>query len=113
METIPMTDTSVTSHERGKAGRPPSPATRKAKLRAEYRNAIGVNNLTSTISEAIASAVDLTIMASDVRTRIAKNGGGNSEDLLALVRIENAVGRAIARLPVPAPTAINTVAVAV
>jgi hypothetical protein len=104
-----MTDTTITSHERGKAGRPPSAATRKAKLRAEYRNAIGVANLTSALVEAIDSAVDLTIMASEVRTRVSKNGG-TSEDLMALVRIENAVNRALARLPTSAPTAISTVA---
>jgi hypothetical protein len=102
-----MTDTTVTSHEKGKAGRPPSAATRRAKLRKEYIDAIGVQNPTSTISEAIASAVDLTIMASDLRTKVAKSGGGTSEDLLALVRLENAVNRAIARLPV---TNISTVA---
>jgi hypothetical protein len=109
MEPFHMTDTTITSHQRGKAGRPPSHATRKAKLRAEYRNAIGVENLTSALVEAIDSAVDLTIMAADVRTRVSKNGGGTSEDLLALVRIENAVGRAIARLQV---TSVSTVAAA-
>jgi hypothetical protein len=108
MEPFHMTDTTITSHQRGKAGRPPSHATRKAKLRAEYRNAIGVENLTSALVEAIDSAVDLTIMASEIRTRIAKSGGGTSEDLMALVRLENAVNRAIARLPV---TTISTVAI--
>jgi hypothetical protein len=104
-----MTDTIITSHERGKAGRPPSPATRRARLRKEYIDAIGAKNLTSTLVEAINSAVDLTIMAADIRTKITKSGGGTSEDLMALVRIENAVNRAIARLPV---TSINTVAAA-
>jgi hypothetical protein len=103
------TVTTITSHERGKAGRPPSPATRRAKLRKEYIDQIGVANLTSTLSEAIPSAVDLTILAADLRTKVAKSGGGTAEDLMALVRLENAVNRAIARLPV---TSISTVAVA-
>jgi hypothetical protein len=103
-----MTDTSVTSHEKGKAGRPLSAANRRARLRKSYIEAVGVENLTPALSEAILSAVDLTIMAADLRTQIAKSGG-TSEDLMALVRLENAVNRAITRLPV---TNISTVAVA-
>jgi hypothetical protein len=102
-----MTDTSVTAHQKGRAGRPPSPATRRAKLRKEYIDAIGVANLTPALTEAILAAVELTVMASEVRTRIAKAGTGTAEDLMALVRIENAASRAVARLPV---TSISTVA---
>jgi hypothetical protein len=46
-------------------------------------------------------------MAAEVRAKISKAGTGTAEDLMALVRIENAASRAIARLPV---TAISTVA---
>jgi hypothetical protein len=72
-----------------------------------YINAVGVENLTPAISEAILSAVELTCLAAEVRSKVAKAGAGTSEDLLALVRIENAAARAVARLPV---TSISTVA---
>jgi hypothetical protein len=110
METIHMTDTTITAHETGKAGRPLSPANRRARLRLEYINAIGPSNLTPAISEAISSAAELTVMAAEVRSKVAKAGGGSTKDLLALIEIENAVSRAIARLPLPAPTNISTVA---
>jgi hypothetical protein len=104
-----MTDIHTTAHEKGKAGRPPSSATRRAKLRKEYIDAVGVANLTPALSEAILAAVELTVMAAEVRAKISKAGTGTAEDLMALVRIENAASRAIARLPV---TSISTVAAA-
>jgi hypothetical protein len=72
-----------------------------------YINAIGVDNLTPAITEAILSAVELTVMAAEVRRKLAKAGPASPDDLLALVRIENAAARAVARLPV---TTISTVA---
>jgi hypothetical protein len=107
MEPSTMTDTSITSHEKGRAGRPLSPANRRARLRKSYIDAIGVQNLTPALSEAILAAVELTCLAAEVRTKIAKAGTGTAEDLMALVRIENAASRAVARLPV---TSITTVA---
>jgi hypothetical protein len=105
-----MTDTTITSHEKGRAGRPPSPATRRAKLRKSYIDAIGVENLTPALTEAILAAVELTVMASEVRAKIAKAGTGTAEDLMALVRIENAASRAIARLPVTHVSTVTDVA---
>jgi hypothetical protein len=102
-----MTDIHTTAHEKGKAGRPPSSATRRAKLRKEYIDAIGVENLTPALTEAILAAVELTVMAAEVRAKISRAGAGTAEDLMALVRIENAASRAVARLPV---TSISTVA---
>jgi hypothetical protein len=104
-----MTDTNqLTAHEQGRAGRPLSPANRRARLRMSYINAVGPENLTPALTEAILSAVELTCLAADVRRKIAKAGGsGTAEDLLALVRLENAASRAIAKLPV---TRISTVA---
>jgi hypothetical protein len=66
----------------------------------QYINSVGVENLTPALTEAILAAVELTVMAADVRRKIAKAGGvGTADDLLALVRIENAASRAVARLP--------------
>jgi hypothetical protein len=107
-----MTDIQITAHELGRAGRPMSPATRRSKLRMEYINAIGVENLTPSISEAILSAVELTSMAAEQRAKIAKAGAASPDDLLAVVRLENAAARAVARLNLPAPTAISTIAAA-
>jgi hypothetical protein len=101
-----------TAHERGRPGRPMSPATRRSKLRAEYINAIGVENLTTAVSENIRAAVELTSMAAEQRAKITKSGAASAEDLLAVVRLENAASRAVARLNLPAPTAISTVAAA-
>jgi hypothetical protein len=104
-----MTDIhTVTSHETGRAGRPLSPANRRARLRMQYIHAIGVENLTPALTEAILAATELTCLAADIRRKVAKAGGGTAEDLLALVRLENAASRAVARLPVP--HSINTVA---
>jgi hypothetical protein len=101
-----MTDTSlVTAHEQGRAGRPLSANQRRARLRMSYINAIGVENLTPEITEAILTAVELTVMAAEVRRKVAKAGAPTPDDLLSLVRIENAAARAVARLPV---TTINT-----
>jgi hypothetical protein len=91
----PMTD--VSSHELGKVGRPLSPANRKARLRMEYINAAGAENLTPALSEAILAAVELQVLAAEVRRKVSKTGG-TAEDLSALVRLENSAARAIARL---------------
>jgi len=101
-----MTDT-ITSHERGLVGRPPSAATKRARLRAEYISAIGAANLTPAVIEAIAAVVDITFLAGNVRSRVTK-GGGTAEDLAALLKVEGLLDRALARLPV---TSISTVAV--
>jgi hypothetical protein len=107
-----MTDvTHITSHELGKPGRPLSPAQRRSRLRVQYiRDIGGVENLTPVLSEAILAATELTVMAAELRKKISKAGGGTSEQMLALVRLENSAARAVSRLPVP--TQINTVAAA-
>jgi hypothetical protein len=96
-----MTDVSSTAHEQGRAGRPLSPANRRSRLKVSFIKSIGVENLTPEISEAILSAVEMTVLAADIRRKITKSGAATSEDLLALVRVENAAARAVARLPVP------------
>jgi hypothetical protein len=95
------TTATVTAHEQGRAGRPLSPAQRRSRLKMSYINAIGPENLTPEISEAILTVVELTVLAAEVRRKVAKAGGQpTSKDLLSMVRIENACNRAIARLPV-------------
>jgi len=101
-----MTDTAVTSYELGGKGRPPSAATKKARLKAELIKAVGPQNVTSTILESINAAVDIQILASTVRGRIAK-GAGTADDLAALLRVEGMLDRALAKLPV---VSISTVA---
>jgi hypothetical protein len=104
-----MTDTlSVTSFELGGRGRPPSAATKKARLKAEFINAIGPANINSTILESINAAVDIQILAGTVRGRVAKSGGTDA-DLAALIKVEALLDRALAKLPV---TSISTVAAA-
>jgi hypothetical protein len=83
-----------TSTVTGRAGRPPSPATRRSRLRMEYTRAIGVENLTPAITEGIAAAVELTCLAAEQRTKIMKTGAATADDLLAVVRLENAASRA-------------------
>jgi hypothetical protein len=101
-----MTDTTTTTaNEQGRAGRPLSPAKRRSRLRLHYIRAIGVENLTPPISEMILAAIELICMAAEQRARISKTGAATAEQLLAVVRLENAASRAVARLPV---TAINT-----
>jgi hypothetical protein len=103
-----MTDTSqITAHERGRAGRPLSAAGRRSRLRMFYINAIGLDSITPPVAEAILAAVELQMMAAEQRAKVTKSGAASAEDLLAVVRLENAASRAVARLPV---TTINTVA---
>jgi hypothetical protein len=111
MDTENMNDISTTAHDQGRAGRPLSPATRRSRLRKEYIRAIGVENLSASTTEAILAAVELTSMAAEQRAKIAKSGAASADDLLAIVRLENAASRAVARLGLPIPT-INTVAAA-
>jgi hypothetical protein len=74
-----------------------------------YIEQIGIDNLNPVVSEAILSAVELTVMASEQRAKITKNGAATADQLLALVRLENAAARAVQRLPI---TRINTIAAA-
>jgi len=103
-----MTDAfQMSAHERGLAGRPLSPTKRRSRLRMHYITAIGIENITPPMSEAILAAVELTAMAAEQRAKITKRGAASAEELLAVVRLENAASRAVARLPM---TTINTVA---
>ena len=96
-----MTDTiQITAHEQGRAGRPLSPAARRSRLRMHYINSIGLENITAPIAEDILAAVELQVMAAEQRAKITKSGAASAEDLLAVVRLENAASRAVARLPV-------------
>ena len=86
-------------------------------LRMDFIKQIGIDNVTPVISESILAAVELTVMASEVRKKITKAGGGTAEDLMALVRLENSAARAVSSLGLPAPRgmaihpdAISTVA---
>ena len=102
-----MADIQTTANEQGRAGRPLSPAKRRSRLRMHYIRAIGVENLTPPITEMILAAIELTCMAAEQRAKITKRGAATAEELLAVVRLENAASRAVARLPV---TGISTVA---
>jgi hypothetical protein len=110
-----MTD--ITAHETGKAGRPLSPAKRRSRLRMAYIQLVGVENLNPILSEQILAAVELVSLAAEQRARITKSGATSAENLLAIVRLENAAARAVARLDIVAPRGvplqldtINTVA---
>jgi hypothetical protein len=72
-----------------------------------YIQQIGLDHIDPPTSEAILAAVELTCMAAEQRAKVTKHGAASAEDLLAVVRLENAASRAVARLPV---TSINTVA---
>jgi hypothetical protein len=65
-----------------------------------YIAAIGIENITAPVAEAIVAAVELQVMAAEQRAKITKTGAASAEDLLAVVRLENAAARAVARLPV-------------
>jgi hypothetical protein len=104
-----MTDTHITANERGRAGRPISPATRRSRLRTHYLQLVGVENLNPLLIEQVRAAVELTSLAAEQRTRIGKAGSPTSDDLLAVVRLENAASRAVARLS-PQIDTINPVA---
>jgi hypothetical protein len=90
------------ANEIGRAGRPLSSAQRLSRLRMHYIRQIGLDNITPPISEAILAAVELTVMASELRRKITKSGAASAEDLMALVRLENSAARAVARLDLPA-----------
>ncbi len=98
-----MTDTHISAHETGRAGRPLSPAKRRSRLRMHYIAQIGVDNLDPVISEHVLAAVELICMAAEQRAKITKSGAATADDLLAVVRLENAASRAVARLGLPAP----------
>jgi hypothetical protein len=70
-----------------------------------YINRVGVDNLTAEISEAILAAVELTCLAAEARERIEKAGEPSENQMLALVRIEGAAARAVARLNALMPAA--------
>lgn len=101
-----MTDTHIIAHEQGRAGRPLSPATRRSRLRKAYLALVGIENLNPILVEQVQAAVELTAMAAEQRTRINKSGSPTSDDLLAVVRLENAAARAVARLNVVAPRGV-------
>jgi len=114
-----MTDTHITAHERARAGRPLGPQQRRKRLRMHYINQIGVENLDPVISEQVLAAVELVCMAAEQRAKVTKSGPASADDLLAIVRLENAAARAVARLGLPAlrgaavqPETIDTDAVA-
>jgi hypothetical protein len=98
-----MTDTHISAHETGRAGRPLSPAKRRSRLRMFYINQIGIENIDPVLSEQVLAAVELTCMAAEQRAKITKHGAASADDLLAVVRLENAAARAVARLGLPAP----------
>jgi hypothetical protein len=76
-----------------------------------YINAVGVENLNPVVSEQILAAVELTCMAAEQRAKINKNGVASADELLSVVRIENAASRAVARLALSGPIqSISTVA---
>jgi len=106
-----MTDTyQLSAHDAGRAGRPISAATRRRRLRRHYLAKFGDISLIDAASiERIHAAIELTCMAAEQRAAVTKRGSAASaDDLLAIVRLENAASRAVARLEVP--TSINTVA---
>jgi hypothetical protein len=65
-----------------------------------YVNSIGLENITPPIAEDIHAAIELQVMAAEQRAKITKSGAASAEDFLAVVRLENAAARAVARLPV-------------
>jgi hypothetical protein len=64
------------------------------RLRMHYINSIGVENITPVVFEQILAAVELTCMASEQRAKVTKSGAATADDLLAIVRLENAAARA-------------------
>jgi hypothetical protein len=67
-----------------------------------YINAIGLENIDPVVSEQVLAAVELTCMAAELRAKVTKSGAATADDLLAIVRLENAASRAVARLGLPA-----------
>jgi hypothetical protein len=98
-----MTDTNITAHERARAGRPLGPQQRRKRLRMHYIKQIGVENLDPVVSEQVLAAVELVCMAAEQRAKVTRSGAASADDLLAIVRLENAAARAVARLGLPAP----------
>ena len=75
-----MTDTTITSHERGKAGRPPSPATRRAKLRATAKAAAATRgvNISDLMMLAKAKASELSSLLVSIKSVHPSTGGDAS-----------------------------------
>jgi hypothetical protein len=107
-----MSTNNVTAHDLGRAGRPPSPETRKQRLRAEFIATIGADNLTPSRIEGIRAAVEWSAMAAEARAKLMKSGSSSPEDTAHVGRLEELAAQAVARLNLPAPTATNTRAVA-
>ncbi len=94
--------TELFAHDAGKRGRPPSAATRRKRLRQHYLSQLDVENLDPVKLEQIFAAVELTALAAEQRARVTKRGAAaTSDDLLAIVRLENAASRAVGRLEIP------------
>jgi hypothetical protein len=95
--------TELFAHDAGKRGRPISAATRRKGLRLHYLAQVGrVENLDAVTLEKITAAVELTALAAEQRARVTKRGNAaTSDDLLAIVRLENAASRAVGRLEIP------------
>ena len=98
----------ITAHDLGRAGRPPSLETRKQRLRAEFIAAIGADNLTPSRIEAIRSAVEWSAMAAEARAKLMKAGSSSADDTVHVAKLEELAAQAVARLNLPAPTAIST-----
>jgi hypothetical protein len=96
-----------TANELGKAGRPLSSAARRSRLRLHFIQAIGLDNITPAISESILAAVELTVMAADIRKKVSKALDVTAEDLTAMIRIENSAARAVQRLGLPTRGAVE------
>ena len=104
-----MPSTNTQAPVTGKAGRPPSLATRKKMLRAEFVAAFGgEENLTAVQAEAIRSAVAWAAMAAEAREGLIKSGAASTDSAVHVARLEELAAQAVARLNLPAPTAIST-----
>ena len=71
---------------------------RRSKLRMHYINAIGPENLTPPITEQILAAIELTILAAERREAATHLDEITTQDLLDIIWLEDAAGRAVERL---------------
>jgi hypothetical protein len=106
-----MTTSATSENQHKKPGRPFGSLGMRQRLRAEFINAIGEVNLTPSRLEAVRSAVEWSAIAAEARAKLAKSADPSPDDAFHVAKIEEIAIKAVSRLNLPAPTAINTRAV--
>lgn len=81
-----------------RGGRPLSAKSRAKRLRIQLVETIGAENMSPSVCEEIARAVDLHLMALQMREAVLGKRVVAPKDMLAVLQLEETAGKAVERL---------------